>query len=392
MRTVAIVSEFNPFHHGHRYLIDSVRDAYGPDTCIIALMSGNYTQRGDVAFADKLTRAASAVEGGVDLVLELPLPFSTASAEYFARAGVHLAAALGVVDTLAFGSECGDTALLTLVARRISSEEYLCALRKADKETPDKGHARIAESVYRTLYGDVGADLLSLPNNILAIEYIRANLSLPSPLEVMTVKRLGDYHSLDMQAASAAAIRAALLDRDAAAYTAMPEASALPIRNAIAKGHAPAMLSRLGPIFLSFFRSTAPSAHDDLGHRLKRAAIRAVDFEEFLTLAATKRYTHAHLRRAVLHRYLGITSADICAAPAFTQVLGMNERGRTALRCAAKAATIPILTKPASARALTGEAARQASLSQGGDLLYPLAMPVPTAGNAFILASPYCKK
>ena len=172
----------------------------------------------------------------------------------------------------------------------------------------------------------------------------------------------------------------------------MPEASRAPLRAAVASGHAPAALSRLGPILLSFFRFTAPPADDDLGHRLKKAAVRAVDFEEFLALAATKRYTHAHLRRAVLHRYLGITSADISAPPAYTQVLGMNERGRIALRRAAKAAAIPILTKPADAREFCGAAARQVALAQRGDLIYPLAMPVPMAGNAFILASPYCKK
>ena len=392
MRTVAIVSEFNPFHLGHRYLVDSVRGAYGPDTCIIALMSGNYTQRGDAAFADKLTRAASAIEGGVDLVLELPLPYAIASAEYFARAGVRLAAALGVVDTLAFGSECGDIDLLTRVAQRLSSEEYLTALRKEDKAHPDMGHARTAEGVYRALYGDEGASLLASPNNVLALEYIRANLALPSPLALMTVKRLGDYHSLALQDASASAIRASLLRGEEDGYLAMPEASRAPLRAAVASGHAPAALSRLGPILLSFFRFTAPPADDDLGHRLKKAAVRAVDFEEFLALAATKRYTHAHLRRAVLHRYLGSTSADISAPPAYTQVLGMNERGRIALRRAAKAAAIPILTKPADAREFCGAAARQVALAQRGDLIYPLAMPVPMAGNAFILVSPYCKK
>ena len=392
MRTVAIVSEFNPFHLGHRYLVDSVRLAYGPDTCIIALMSGNYTQRGDAAFADKLTRAASAIEGGVDLVLELPLPYAIASAEYFARAGVRLAAALGVVDTLAFGSECGDIDLLTRVAQRLSSEEYLTALRKEDKAHPDMGHARTAEGVYRALYGDEGASLLASPNNVLALEYIRANLALPSPLALMTVKRLGDYHSLALQDASASAIRASLLRGEEDGYLAMPEASRAPLRAAVASWYAPAALSRLGPILLSFFRFTAPPADDDLGHRLKKAAVRAVDFEEFLALAATKRYTHAHLRRAVLHRYLGITSADISAPPAYTQVLGMNERGRIALRRAAKAAAIPILTKPADAREFCGAAARQVALAQRGDLIYPLAMPVPMAGNAFILASPYCKK
>ena len=389
MKVAAVISEFNPFHNGHRYLIDTVRARLGEDTCIIALMSGNYTQRGEVSIADKFTRAASAIHGGVDLILELPFPYSCASAEFFARAGVRMAAALSIVDTLAFGSECGDNERLSIAAKRLCSTEFSEAFADAVEKEADAGHARITEQVYCRLYGD-DHGLLSRPNDILALEYLKAINATNSPLSTLVVKRTGDYHAKALSdGISASSVRDALIASDPAAYSAMPAASAVFLRNACRAGHAPAEHNRLGAILLSYFRSVSLAEKDDLGHRLKNAAIRAADFDEFLSLAATKRYTHAHLRRAVLHRYFGITSADLSAPPAFTQVLGMNDRGRMALRLAAKQAKLAILTKPADARTLSGVAARQAMLSQRADLIYPLAMPVPVPGNYFILSAPY---
>ena len=389
MRIAAVISEFNPFHNGHRFFIDSVRKKLGDDTCIIALMSGNYTQRGEVSIADKFTRAASAIHGGVDLVLEIPFPYSASSAEFFARAGVFIADALSIVDTLAFGSECGDLERLTQAAERLCSAEFKEALTVAVEKNPNIGHARITENVFRHLYGDDGG-LLSRPNDILAIEYLRALLALDTKIKPLTVKRLCDYHAKTLaDGISASSVRKALMDSDPAAYTAMPEGTRECIKNACEAAHAPATMSRLGPILLSYFRTVTPSEKDDLGHHLKNAAIRATDFDDFLSLTATKRYTHAHLRRAIWHRYFGVTSADLYEPPAFTQVLGMNERGRLALRQAARCKRIAILTKPADARALSGAAARQALLSQKADLIYPLAMPVPVPGNFFILSAPY---
>ena len=391
MRTVAIVSEFNPFHNGHRYLVDSIRAEYGEDTCIIALMSGNYTQRGDVAIADKFTRAASAVLGGVDLVLEIPFPFSCSSAEFYAAAGVRIATGLGVVDTLAFGSESGNLGLLQRVASLLDSPDLQKEIGVAVKETPSLGYPEIIENLLGKRLGTKDAAILRDPNNILAIEYLRANLHAEIPLTAFTVKRIGGYHSTSLEGAfsSATALRKALLVGDEAAYEAMPSTSASPLREAFLAGTAPATLTRISPVFLSHLRVSLPAPGDDLGHHLYDAAIRAADFSEFTTLVATKRYTNAYIRRNVLHRYFGITSADLREAPAYTQILGLNGRGRVVLRRAARTSAIALLTKPADARSLTGTAARQAALSQRADLLYPLAMPHPVAGNTDILAAPF---
>ena len=116
MKVVAIITEYNPFHNGHQYQIDAIRSVMGEDTAVIAIMSGNFTQRGEIAIADKTVRAKAAVECGINLVLELPFPFSMSSAELFAKSGVHIANALGVVDYLVFGSESGNIVELSDVA------------------------------------------------------------------------------------------------------------------------------------------------------------------------------------------------------------------------------------------------------------------------------------
>ena len=255
MRTVAIISEFNPFHHGHRYCIESVRRDLGDDTCIIALMSGNYTQRGDVAIADKFARAASAVRGGVDLVLEIPFPFSVSSAEYYATAGVRMAGALGIVDTLAFGSECGDMARLLSASVKISSQEFKDSLQEAIANDESLGHARTIQRVFSKLYGEEEADLLSHPNNILALRYLSANAALAHPLEVHTVKRIGHYHETSLSnGISATAIRRELTCGSVeTALAAIPEGAASVLAEELRTGRAPASLSRLGNLFLSFF-------------------------------------------------------------------------------------------------------------------------------------------
>ena len=128
MKVAAIISEYNPFHKGHQYQIEKLREILGEDTAVIAIMSGNFTQRGEIAITDKTVRAAAAIECGVDLVLELPFPFSMSSAEFFARSGVRIANSLGIVDYLVFGSESGNLRELSDVAAIMSSVEYQLTL------------------------------------------------------------------------------------------------------------------------------------------------------------------------------------------------------------------------------------------------------------------------
>ena len=130
MRTAGIISEYNPFHRGHAWQIGELRRRLGAETVVVCAMSGSFVQRGDFAVMRTHARAEAAVRGGADLVLELPLPWAIASAEGFAAGGVGVLAATGAVDTLVFGSECGDTETLKAVAAALESEPFAAYLRQ----------------------------------------------------------------------------------------------------------------------------------------------------------------------------------------------------------------------------------------------------------------------
>ena len=185
MNIVGIIAEYNPFHLGHARQIAETRRALG-DCAVVCAMSGHWVQRGECALTDKWTRAGMALRGGADLVLELPTPWATSSAESFARGGVGILAAAGVVDPLSFGSEGGDTAPLYRAAACLDSEEYRTALRRfLDKGLP---FAACRQAAVEELLGREAALCLSRPNDNLAVEYLRA---LPERMGALAVRRVG---------------------------------------------------------------------------------------------------------------------------------------------------------------------------------------------------------
>lgn len=224
MKTAGIIAEYNPFHNGHRYQIEELRARTGADFVIIA-MSGDFVQRGEPAVFDKYTRTRMALNAGADLVLELPAAFATSSAEDFAACGVALFDKLGVVDLLCFGSECGDVTALEPVARLLAKEPE--GYGKLLQERLSKGDSfpkarewAVTEWMKREINTD-GADmqaLLSSPNNILGIEYMKALIRRGSSIDPYTIQRNGQgYNDSDIDAvadgqgfASASAIRKAL--------------------------------------------------------------------------------------------------------------------------------------------------------------------------------------
>ena len=207
MSVFGIVSEFNPFHLGHEYLIRSARDM-GAES-VVCVMSGNATQRGELAITDKYTRAEAALCGGADLVLELPFPWSSASAESFAFAGISVLSSF--CDTVIFGSECGDIELLRRVAEFTSSPEF------KERYTALLTNGEQSAAAYAALVGEVSSTALS-SNDLLGVEYIKAAKTLGVDLNFVTVKREGSaYRSAEMSSGdfdSAMAIRAAISNGD----------------------------------------------------------------------------------------------------------------------------------------------------------------------------------
>ena len=165
MKTAGIITEYNPLHYGHLALIQAVRQQFGGDTAIICAMSGDFVQRGDFALVRRHARAEAAVRSGADLVLELPLPWAVSSAEGFAQGGVEVLTATGLLDVLAFGSECGDTAALLRTAKALEGDVFQAALRA--ELTKGDSFAAARQRAVAALLSPSDAALLSDPNNTL---------------------------------------------------------------------------------------------------------------------------------------------------------------------------------------------------------------------------------
>ena len=402
MQVVGIVAEYNPFHTGHAYQIAKSRQRLGQDCAVAAVMSGNWVQQADCAIADKWLRARLALMGGVDLVLELPTVWATASAEAFARGAVKLFAATGVVRFLSFGSECGDVDQLRQAAACLDSPVYQAELRRfLDGGMP---FAACRQAAVRELLGEELSQLLASPNNNLGIEYIRALNAVNSGIQPLTVLRKGAAHNsiLGKEAASAVPgtpqfvsatqLRQELLEGNwaqAAPYLVpggrqlLETAPAgLPALERVER----AILARLRTMAADdWARLPDSGAAEGLPQRLERAGRQCGSIEEFYHMAKTKRYTHARLRRLLLWAYLGITAADIPDAPPYLRVLGFNSRGRQVLREMRDRAALPILTKPAHGRELNPPGRRLLELEARCTDLYDLCLPtVPPSGREWI--------
>ena len=404
MKTVAIICEYNPFHNGHKHHIDSIRQEFGEDTRIIAIMSGNFTQRGETAIMDKGDRAKCAVLAGVNLVLELPFPYSASSAELFARAGVAIAESLGIVDIISFGSECGDISSLLRYAELSSNDEYSALVAKMldAPENAALGYPKVCEMAFNVLYGEKYGISLS-PNNILAIEYIKALKAFNSSILPHTVKRIGAAFNasgmVDGCIQSASAIRSEVHCGNFSALEFIPEETKPVILEAIERGAFPCDMERLSPAIISFFRISPPDAseeiHDAKGglyNRLKSASLEANNISALVRLSETKKFTNARIMRAIWCSFFSVTSSDVRNVPEYTQILALDGIGRACLKETRGRTKIQILTKPTDTAALSEVGRRQKALSDRADSIFHLTRPSEVSGAYSLTYTPFVKK
>ncbi|MBR5447851.1 MAG: nucleotidyltransferase family protein [Clostridia bacterium] len=330
-RETAIICEFNPLHNGHRAILQYAREK---SDCVVAIMSGNFTQRSIPAVFDKYRRAEAALMAGADAVLELPMPWCSGSGEFFASGAVAIAAGLGV-KSFVFGSETGDTDHVLRAASAADSPEYRALLESEDG-------SRLGTAVFHDkLMEKLGISLGS--NDKLAAEYVRAAGRLGIDAEFTAYKRMeisGLYKS-------ASDLREMLYaGEDASAYVPRDIYGGSSMTPHVKKGE-------LDRILFNHFRlmdeGTEAVAFDAGGgalERLWRAAGEASCPEEFFEKAATKKYTTSRLRRAALYTFLGVTEAALREGPKFTVLLGATERGRAFLKETKKTRSIKLITKP----------------------------------------------
>ena len=383
MQIAGMIIEYNPMHSGHLYLLEETRRRLGGDTAIVGVMSGNFVQRGDFALVRKHARARAAVESGVDLVLELPLFWAVSSAEGFARGAVETLAATGVVEHLAFGSECGDAAALMRLARVLNGDDWQEALRRRLGRGDSFARAR-QQAVAEFLPEE--APLLESPNNILAVEYCKQLLRLNSPMEILTVSRRGaGYHDTAGTAEHPSATqlrqlarqgrRAELLSRlppaMAAAYVREEEAGRAPV---LAENAQRAILARLRTMDEGAF-AALDQGNEGLYRRLYQAVQEESTLEGILQRAKTRRYAYTRLRRMLLWGYLGLSPAQFPVHPPYLRLLAANARGREVLGRMRKTARLPVLTKPADVRRLSPQAQQLFAWEARATDLYTLAYP-----------------
>ena len=388
MQVAGIIAEWNPLHRGHLLPLREARRRGA--THIVAILSGNYVQRGEPALCPWPYRAAAALHSGVDLVLQLPLPYATATAEHFAGGAVASLAALGCVDMLVFGSECGDLPALQAVAAVLQSPALPTAL--APHLAAGLPFAAARQAAVAQLLGSGPAALLSFPNNILAIEYLRALARLGSDIAPLTLPRQGAAH--DSLCGEAGLPSASLLRqryRDGEDITPwLPPAMARQLRRAGEQGAVPerdlwqrAMLARLRTMEEAEL-AALPDVTEGLEHRLYRAARAARSVEELLALAKAKRYSHARLRRILLAAMLGLPRGLSAAPPPYLRVLGFTPRGAEILAAAKRERTLPLSASLAELSAVGEAAARFAALeARAGDLYHAFTPGVAPCGGEY---------
>lgn len=389
MRTTAIICELNPLHRGHKYLFDTVRrDA----DCVIAIMSGNFVQRGEAALLDKYTRAEIAIKAGADLVLELPFPWCSASAEYFSAAGTAVAEKTGA-EKIAFGVGCEDTAVLHRAADFFADLDVIAEIQKMSMCDPSAGIAFVREKCLKTKLGDAAEKILRMPNDILAIEYLRQIRVHGYRLIPQMIPRLTE--DTDPLFCSATQIRSLLRESGAEAVAAYLPDFVYPYISGGMKTGACAFPDRLAEIAFQSLRTdfsadkvSVAEGEGGLFERIRSASKKSTSADQMLSSAATKRYTNARIRRVLLYYLLCVTPEALRQTPQVTTLLAASGTGRAYLASIRKKTEIQILTKPADYRALSPICAQQYRYTHDADALYTLCRQQPIPADFFLKEHP----
>lgn len=374
MKISGIVCEYNPFHNGHLYHIEKTRE--NGATHIVSVMSGNFVQRGEPAIADKFSRARAAVKGGADLVIEIPAPYVLSSAEYYARGAVFLLDALGCIDEISFGSECGDISLLKESAESADRYSDCFETRKLVKSGlsfPDALNRVIRENC-----GETVADVLMNPNNILASEYIKALSSLNSPITPYTVCRKNAGHDTNAvcdEFASASCIRTMINDGQdisgVVPYYTNDLVNGLSGNIASVSALERVILYKLRTASLDEIKNL-PDVGQGLEYRIKESAS-GNSIDEVFFKIKTKRYTMARIKRIIMCMLIGIKKGDMDNLPPYGRILAMNKRGAEILAQAKSKKRIPVDTSLAKLRDTDDVCRRFAEIESNASEVYALA-------------------
>ena len=373
MRVNGIIAEYNPFHNGHKYHLESSRLRTGADYTIVA-MSGNFVQRGAPALVHKYARAQMALQNGADLVLEIPSFYACGSAEYFAHGAVTMLDRLGVVDNLCFGSECGQIDILMKIGDILAKEPE--SFRKRLNTRLAQGHsfptARSLALMEECPSVNDALDVFTSPNNILGIEYIKSLIRRDSSIKPVTIKRAGaEYHEkrLCENNASALALRQSIFSGQALSSIKnhMPDNAFTILEHAFSQLQ-PMSTKDFSQLLLYKLLLEQAKGYEeyldvnsDLSDKIRKMLYQYSDFDSFCDLLKSKNITHTRLSRCMMHILLNIYTDDIEQYKAldvvpYARVLGIKKDAAPLLSAIKQNSAIPMISKLADAHKILDEA------------------------------------
>ena len=375
MKTVGIIAEFNPFHNGHKYLIEESKKRTGADYCIV-VMSGDFVQRGAPAIADKFTRAKSALDSGADLVLELPSYYALGSAEYFASGAVSLLNKLNSVDYLCFGSESENIDLLFNIAGILNEESDLFKRNIKENIKSGKSYAASRESAVFSELCTINSSIcecdkktdvkkaLTLPNSILATEYLRALRRTNSRITPVMIKRIGEnYHSTDItEYSSATAIRNSItkdtdgrLTLEGSVKNAMPETSFNLLNDKLVRGEyvKEEILDNL--LYYKLMQNKGDfTAFLDINESLSNKINKTIDkyetFDGFCNILKSKDLSYTRISRCLMHILLDVKTGNMQkykddGFTSFIRILGQKKSSFPLLAKIGENSDIPVINR-----------------------------------------------
>lgn len=375
MKICACIVEYNPLHLGHVKHLNYIKSVLGADK-IIAVMSGNFTQRGEPAVLDKFTRARHAILAGADMVIELPTVFAISNAEVFAKGAVSIIDALNVCESLCFGVESGATEDYVRLATALNDESK--EFKKLLKENLEKGVslAKAKFNAVQSLNGDFDEDLVSSPNNILGLEYTKALLSLNSPTQIVPMIRTGDHNdkTLKKGVTSATSIRKVI---KTGAFKKLKKnmpnfvfADLKPYPFAYEKMAIASLITK--PVEDI---EKCPDCTEGLENRIKALTKDNKNLDALVEKITTKRYTETRVRRIINANLLGITKdlvADCLKSPSYAKVLAINNDSTDLLSLITASSKIPLITRKSDTLSLKKTALTSYQLDEKACDLYNL--------------------
>ncbi len=379
----AIICEYNPFHKGHHYQINQVKKLF-PDTCLVSVMSPNFVQRGQPAVFDKFVRGECAVRCGADLAVSMPQVFALLSAEGFAEGGVRVAHKLGA-NALAFGVEDDNISELTKIAKILISEDFEKELKNELSRSPSESYPVLRQKALSLFIGNEKAKLISTPNNILGIEYIKAVMRYCPEMKLCPIKRTGNAHgdaSVCGEILSATAIRKKMTDSEWLAD--VPQETHSAVCKALMLDNFRYNSFLFSAITLaSYDRIMLATGNKELADTIWTSAGRFGEYELFRQSIARKKLAETKIDRALVNIMLEIENdCYMHAEPEYATLLGMSSAGRKIL----KKSCTPIISKFSDSKILNGN---QIAVERLSDRIWARCTSAPSGEKYFIDKKPF---